>query len=1075
MNGCFMPSGFLKIAIFLALIPMFSTNAALAAVVGKQLWRISEGLQQPSAVAVAEDGRVFLLDGTNQLVHVYGPDGGLQKSFKALPQDTPENHLTTDIQISGNKLYIADPSGHGVIVSTLQGKILETVLLNTETGPATPTAILITRNRIYWSDRKEHRLCSQIMDRTKPVRCWGGRGRKNGEFNYPYMLAMEADDSLMVVDVLNARVQRFKWNGYYYGGYGRFGGGEYELYRPNGIAIDNNAMTYITDTYRGAIALFRNFRPLGDLRDPAGNVWRFKAPVGIALWRDRLYVVDTLGSTLTAIRLFDNGVATPERKDDARPGYSKKSCLICHLSWSPDYRADEMDESVLPVASARMCYGCHHGAVIESRLRIGQGHQHPSLPQEQKESAKKKSGGDKNEIPKAFPLVKDERLYCGSCHTPHIKPDKGEPSRKNYSNSWLRQPNQGAGLCRQCHKAYATGWKDTAAADAKKNHPIDISMRPPPSKAAKGYPQDRELQDGYPKPLQQAGGRLTPEEQVMCQSCHQIHGAPASALLILNNDTGGLCTSCHRRLQSKDKEEARRKGIHPINIKLEEPVKINGKEITRISCGSCHYPHAAEPGTALLPPGLNRDSLCQGCHEQQHAENEKESRKKGIHPINVELEKPVRLAGKEIKRLKCLSCHDIHGGIADTPALAADHRDGSLCKACHKRHYAPDDKEARKKGVHPINTELEKPVKLAEKEIKKLTCISCHSTHKGKADTPALVAASDDGEICRTCHEQQDAKDLDDARKKGVHPVNMTLKEAVNIADMEVKKITCLSCHKLHKGEPGTPATVVEHRDGTLCRTCHDAQMGVAWTDHDLAQTLPVKTNSLEQSHEQAGLCGSCHSMHRNKEKHRFLFVGSMEKSITGSSTATARDGLCLACHRENGYAKDKMVEQASHPYKDMVMRSPVDDLPLLGGDDKVSEFGRIGCITCHDPHRWSVAPGGAALSDENASPAYWTFGCIDSRSYAPSHCSPWGMLPGLQPFDLRLDPALISRGWDKEYIFKPDGNTGGREGTVLTSFLRRRGIGGSFCVDCHGLEARVKYKYFHDERGREKGLDYIE
>jgi hypothetical protein len=37
-------------------------------------------------------------------------------------------------------------------------------------------------------------------------------------------------------------------------------------------------------------------------------------------------------------------------------------------------------------------------------------------------------------------------------------------------------------------------------------------------------------------------------------------------------------------------------------------------------------------------------------------------------------------------------------------------------------------------------------------------------------------------------------------------------------------------------------------------------------------------------------------------------------------------------------------------------------------------------------------------------------------------------------------------------------------EGTPLNSFLRTEGIKGTFCVDCHGMNALPKFKYFHDK-----------
>ena len=38
-------------------------------------------------------------------------------------------------------------------------------------------------------------------------------------------------------------------------------------------------------------------------------------------------------------------------------------------------------------------------------------------------------------------------------------------------------------------------------------------------------------------------------------------------------------------------------------------------------------------------------------------------------------------------------------------------------------------------------------------------------------------------------------------------------------------------------------------------------------------------------------------------------------------------------------------------------------------------------------------------------------------------------------------------------------------EGSVLNSFLKNKSVSGSICVDCHGLDALYRYKFFHDKR----------
>jgi len=215
----------------------------------------------------------------------------------------------------------------------------------------------------------------------------------------------------------------------------------------------------------------------------------------------------------------------------------------------------------------------------------------------------------------------------------------------------------------------------------------------------------------------------------------------------------------------------------------------------------------------------------------------------------------------------------------------------------------------------------------------------------------------------------------------------------------------------------GTPVLVEDHAHGKLCKSCHEEQEKVRHTDHDLGRHPAAHRNRLEEPWKDAGLCGACHSLHRGKGEQPFLFVGAAWQVDDGLDLSP-RDVLCMSCHHEGNEVDAKPVEDFSHPWKDLILRSDVEKMPLLDEKGEFSEFGRIGCITCHEPHHWR--PGKEA------------------------------------PRTVRKD------GQDTE------------EGTVQSSFLRREDVAGSFCVDCHGREARRKYKYYHDAAGREKKLDYL-
>jgi predicted CXXCH cytochrome family protein len=377
--------------------------------------------------------------------------------------------------------------------------------------------------------------------------------------------------------------------------------------------------------------------------------------------------------------------------------------------------------------------------------------------------------------------------------------------------------------------------------------------------------------------------------------------------------------------------------------------------------------------------------------------------------------------------LYCGSCHTPHRFDEKDTGLTHGrenlwmrdpNRESEICKQCHDSLFAEGEEEARKRGVHPVAVDMEESVEIDGATIERVTCESCHRVHGGEVESASLVVSNEKvGELCASCHERHHAEGLDAAREKGVHPVNLELDEPVTIADREISTVDCLSCHSVHGGVAHTPSLVQEHRDGQLCEACHEEAMAVIDTDHDLRLTAKDSHNLLDESPEEAGVCGSCHSMHRGSAEHPSINIGD-KLPQEAKASHIARDRLCEACHREEGIDEKHVVSDYTHPYKDLVMHSDPEQMPLLNEEGQNAESGEIACITCHDPHRWS-------------------------------------------PTDEDQSESELSE--DQE-----------RHGSVLDSFLRQAHTEEGFCTECHGLETRIKYKYYHDKRSRPGRADYL-
>ncbi|MCX7098586.1 MAG: NHL repeat-containing protein [Methylococcales bacterium] len=943
---------------------------------------VLSNLQQAVGVAVNPDGVMALLDG-NGLTLVTNA-GQVLSTNPAIPASALSVFFYHD------QWFAADPvSGHLLRLNKTGGLVQTIDVRGTANSkkPPEPVAISVYQDVIYWADRANHRICRYDLPKQTALDCFGQRGETDGEFQYPYQMAFDRDGYLNVVDIANARIQVFDKKGRFVLQIGHFGSGKGDLFRPNGIAIDSqHDLLFVSDSYFGTIKLFRAGEALGELTDAKGTAVKLKSPTSLAWHNGVLFVADTLSSEIIALKIdgLDKIPVVLATESSADP--SQKNCQMCHLSWAKV--GNEPDkQNMLPEASFIMCYSCHNGAIWDSRFQIGKNGQHASVYDTDELKKQRHEQKRKDKLPDIFPRTESKDLPCTSCHTPHTKGVGNETLYEGHKNAWLRVTNKGGDLCERCHESKI---KQAREPDVKKRgytHPLAIKLTAPPTPEAKGYAKDKNLHEGLPKALAEAGGVLGHQDTIICQSCHQVHGGHGDRdMTALPSGKDELCVTCHERQASKDQEDAHKKGVHPIMVKFLPPPTPDTKGYAK-----------DENLHKGLPKTLQDAGAVQG----------------------------------EDKTLLCRSCHEVHGGegISELTVLKTDKSE--LCIACHERQASKDKEDARCKGVHPVNVKPDKPMKKDGHEVKFVTCTTCHNVHTGKPDTALLEKGMKDAEaLCHTCHDRQDAKDKDDAFKKGVHPVNMKMDDEVEIDGKKTRKVLCLTCHAVHTGKPNTPALVEDHQDGQLCSHCHAGKQAIVGSDHDLRITAKDKESRFKEK-PKAGVCSACHTLHRgeNKVAHLYSAIAVAEDtSVVDKELQHSKlkeDQLCINCHQKKGVAEKKVVKAFTHPHKNVVLRSDKTVMPLLDDKEKANEFGEIACITCHDPHFWNA----------------------DKLQQA------------------KKQPKSVVAVGNKDNV----------EGTPLTSFLRTKGIKGTFCVDCHALEAQTKYKYYHDPKlVRNIGVDYL-
>jgi hypothetical protein len=158
------------------------------------------------------------------------------------------------------------------------------------------------------------------------------------------------------------------------------------------------------------------------------------------------------------------------------------------------------------------------------------------------------------------------------------------------------------------------------------------------------------------------------------------------------------------------------------------------------------------------------------------------------------------------------------------------------------------------------------------------------------------------------------------------------------------------------------------------------------------------------QTPAQSGTCGVCHLVHNSKNKIKLW----AQKFGLGTDVM---ERMCNSCHAKNGVASNKVPPIGYHPQDKLVnlsgeTKSGENYLPLF---DPISAepviAGNISCASCHNAHQW--------------------------------------------------DPTQAAKGAGINL-----------EGNATNSFLRTNSPG-LMCRDCHGFQALLKFKFFHDPARR--------
>ncbi len=220
----------------------------------------------PTNVAVAADGYVYVADYDNHLIRVVSPEGDVVTLTEQADLQRP---FGLAVSRDGATLYVQTDRNDSLVQNAQSGTIWK---VNVATGEATVLVRDIGRPRgiavmldgsLALADNQHHTL--RVLDTsTGAIRDLAGQldtpGYQDGtgaaaRFNEPYDVAVDADGSLLVADRLNHRIRKVTLAGEVttVAGTGAEGwadgaAAQATFVHPQGLAIDDQGNLFIADT-----------------------------------------------------------------------------------------------------------------------------------------------------------------------------------------------------------------------------------------------------------------------------------------------------------------------------------------------------------------------------------------------------------------------------------------------------------------------------------------------------------------------------------------------------------------------------------------------------------------------------------------------------------------------------------------------------------------------------------------------------------------------------------------------------------------------------------------------------------
>jgi len=291
----------------------------------------ADPLGNPSHLAVAPDGNIWVADADNNRFQIFAPDGSFLEAWGISGSGEGEFDFTTlgwgghdEAAIAfapDGSFYVTDTGNHRIQKFGPDRRFL-TAWGNEGIEPGqfiTPIDLVVDgQGRVYVLDASR----VQVFDADGHFLVeWGEYGTEPGQLSGPFGIGLDPDGTLLVAEFDTSRVQRFTPEGELLDGWGKLGYGDGEFFYAMDAAVDAQGRVFVTDYSNSRVEVFdHDGRFLGAWGEYGTDAGEFASALGVAVGGDGTVYVTDAGKRLQAFRVGDlpaTGSAIPAATDAA--------------------------------------------------------------------------------------------------------------------------------------------------------------------------------------------------------------------------------------------------------------------------------------------------------------------------------------------------------------------------------------------------------------------------------------------------------------------------------------------------------------------------------------------------------------------------------------------------------------------------------------------------------------------------------------------------------------------------------------------------------------------------------------